>query len=91
MSTERLKSIYQQKLAAHTDEWQAGFWGADEYTHEMVNHLEGYVKGNVTTNGIDNFWSLLKRGIGGTYVSVEPFTSSGMLTNRRFASTTEDR
>lgn len=57
----------------HTDEWQAGFWGADEYMHEMVNHLEGYVNGNVHTNGIENFWSLLKRGIGGTYVSVEPF------------------
>lgn len=39
----------------------------------MVNHLERYVDGNVHTNGIENFWSLLKRGIGGTYVSVEPF------------------
>lgn len=57
----------------HTDEWQRAFWRADEYTHEMVNHLEGYVSGNVHTNGIENFWSLLKRTLGGTYVSVEPF------------------
>jgi hypothetical protein len=31
------------------------------------------VNGNVHTNGIENFWSLLKRGLGGTYISVEPF------------------
>lgn len=38
-----------------------------------MNHAEKYVEGNVHTNGIENFWSLLKRTIGGTYVSVEPF------------------
>ncbi|HEY4088946.1 MAG TPA: IS1595 family transposase [Bryobacteraceae bacterium] len=57
----------------HTDEHQTEWWRGDEYAHEMVNHLERYVDGNVHTNGIENFWSLLKRGIGGTYVSVEPF------------------
>lgn len=45
----------------------------DEYVHEFVNHLEGYVNGRVHTNGIENFWSLLKRGLNGTYVAVEPF------------------
>jgi hypothetical protein len=45
----------------------------DHYTHEMVNHLEGYVKGRVSTNGLENFWSLLKRSLHGTYVAVEPF------------------
>ena len=49
----------------------SGAW--DEYTHNVVNHLMTYVDGNVHTNGIENFWSLLKRTIGGTYVSVEPF------------------
>jgi hypothetical protein len=39
----------------------------------MVNHLAAYVDGNVHTNGMENFWSLLKRTLGGTYVSVEPF------------------
>jgi transposase-like protein len=43
------------------------------YTHLVVNHLDRYVQGNVHTNGIENFWSLLKRGLGGTYVAVEPF------------------
>jgi hypothetical protein len=45
----------------------------EEYTHNVINHLESYAEGNVHTNGMENFWSLLKRGINGTYVSVEPF------------------
>ena len=48
-------------------------WQMPEYTHNVVNHLEKYVEGNCHTNGLENFWSLLKRGIHGTYVSVEPF------------------
>jgi transposase-like protein len=55
-----------------TDECQTGWWGND-FEHEAINHLESYVNGNVHTNTIENFWSLLKRGISGTYVSVEPF------------------
>ena len=43
------------------------------YAHKVVNHSETYVDGNVHTQGIENFWSLLKRAIRGTYVSVEPF------------------
>src|SRR6185312_10833270 len=45
----------------------------DIYDHATVNHAETYVDGRVHTNGIENFWSLLKRGLHGTYVSVEPF------------------
>src|SRR4051794_28726915 len=41
--------------------------------HNVVNHLMEYVDGNVHTNGMENFWSLLKRTLNGTYVSVEPF------------------
>ncbi len=44
-----------------------------DYIHEAINHAECYVRGAVHTNGLENFWSLLKRGIRGTYVSVEPF------------------
>jgi hypothetical protein len=43
------------------------------YIHEVVNHSETYVRGRVHTNGLENFWSLLKRGLKGTYVAVEPF------------------
>ncbi|HEV3511964.1 MAG TPA: IS1595 family transposase [Candidatus Sulfotelmatobacter sp.] len=56
-----------------TDEFQ-GYTGlSKDYTHLVANHLERYVHGNVHTQGIENFWSLLKRSLGGTYVAVEPF------------------
>jgi transposase-like protein len=51
----------------------AAYRGMAEYEHHVVDHAVCYVEGNVHTNGLENFWSLLKRGIGGTYVSVEPF------------------
>ncbi len=44
-----------------------------EYVHSFVDHAEAYVDGNVHTNGLENFWSLLKRALRGTYVGVEPF------------------
>jgi len=57
----------------YTDEL-ASYKGLDrEYAHMVINHAEAYAKGHVHTNGMENFWSLLKRGIKGTYVSVEPF------------------
>lgn len=43
------------------------------YVHEFVNHTEEYVRGRVHTNGLENFWSLVKRTLNGTYISVEPF------------------
>ncbi len=46
---------------------------AGDYAHQVVDHAVQYVDGRVHTNGLENFWSLLKRGIAGTYVSVEPF------------------
>ncbi|HEY7460324.1 MAG TPA: IS1595 family transposase [Gemmatimonadota bacterium] len=45
----------------------------DEYVHKVIDHAEAYAKGKVHTNGLENFWSLLKRAIKGTYVNVEPF------------------
>jgi transposase-like protein len=52
----------------------SGYHGLDsEYVHNVIDHAESYVNGNIHTNGIENFWSLLKRGLKGTYVSVEPF------------------
>jgi transposase-like protein len=56
-----------------TDEF-SGYTGLeDTFSHEVINHAVEYVKGHVHTNGMENFWSLLKRGLNGTYVSVEPF------------------
>src|SRR6266478_6205749 len=44
-----------------------------EFEHQIVDHAVRYVDGRIHTNGLENFWSLLKRSLGGTYVSVEPF------------------
>ncbi|MGD0468342.1 MAG: IS1595 family transposase [Terriglobales bacterium] len=44
-----------------------------KYVHEVVDHSEQYVNGRVHTNGLENFWSLMKRNLAGTYVAVEPF------------------
>jgi transposase-like protein len=73
----KMQEIVRENVAAGTwlmtDEFQ-GYKGlSTDYTHLVVNHLDRYVQGNVHTNGIENFWSLLKRGLGGTYVAVEPF------------------
>ncbi len=46
---------------------------AGQYAHQVVDHAVEYVNGRIHTNGLENFWSLLKRGINGTYVSIEPF------------------
>ncbi len=52
----------------------SGYTGLEaEYIHNVIDHAEAYVKGNVHTNGLENFWSLLKRGLKGTYISAEPF------------------
>ena len=58
----------------YTDEAVAYSAGMDwRFVHEVVNKSETYVRGRVHVNGMENFWSLLKRGLKGTYVAVEPF------------------
>jgi hypothetical protein len=52
--------------------------------HETVNHIEEYVRGEVHTQGIENFWSLLKRGLTGTYVAVEPIHLDRYVTEHVF-------
>lgn len=56
-----------------TDGWKAYGGLHKDYIHQVIDHAEKYVDGQIHTNGIENFWSLLKRGLKGTYVSVEPF------------------
>ena len=57
----------------HTDEHAGYIQLRKEFVHDVVHHAERYVEGLVHTNGIENFWSLLKRTLRGTYVAVEPF------------------
>lgn len=59
--------------ALYTDELLSYEGLAQDYAHAVINHAVSYVEGRVHTNGMENFWSLLKRGIGGTYISIEPF------------------
>lgn len=68
-----------------TDEWRS-YRGLDaEYIHEFVKHsMNEYVRGNVHTNSIENFWTLLKRTIKGTYVSVEPLHLDSYLDEQSF-------
>jgi transposase-like protein len=54
------------------------------YLHQIVNHVDEYVRGEVHTQGIENFWSLLKRGLKGTYVAVEPFHLDRYVTEQIF-------
>jgi transposase-like protein len=58
--------------ALYTDALKS-YDGLDEFQHQVIDHAVRYVDGKVHTNGMENFWSLLKRGIDGTYISVEPF------------------
>ena len=68
----------------YTDAW-ASYRGLDkDYKHDVINHAVEYVRDNVHTNGIENFWSLLKRTIKGTYVSVEPFHLGRYLDEQAF-------
>ena len=68
-----VKDHVQVGSALFTDElW--GYHGLHgEFDHQVVDHAVKYVDGKVHTNGMENFWSLLKRGLNGTYISVEPF------------------
>ena len=77
----RRKKVLQDEVRKHvtagaalySDALQSYEGLATDYAHQVVDHATQYVDGRVHTNGLENFWSLLKRGISGTYVSVEPF------------------
>jgi transposase-like protein len=68
-----VKKHVEARAALYTDALLSYNGLAGEYAHQVVDHAVQYVDGKVHTNGLENFWSLLKRGINGTYVSVEPF------------------
>ena len=68
-----VKTHVEAGAALYTDELGAYKGLAGEYEHQIIDHAVKYVDGRVHTNSMENFWSLLKRGLSGTYVSVEPF------------------
>jgi transposase-like protein len=64
---EQGATLYTDALRSYDRMGQRGF------VHKVIDHAEAYVDGQVHTNGLENFWSLLKRALKGTHVSVEPF------------------
>jgi transposase-like protein len=79
--SDRKKKTLQGEVKKHVEAGSALYTDAllsyeglaGEYAHQVIDHAVAYVDGQVHTNGLENFWSLLKRGINGTYISVEPF------------------
>jgi transposase-like protein len=77
----RKKKVLQAEVRKHVEAGSALYTDyllsyeglASDYAHKVVDHAVQYVNGRIHTNGLENFWSLLKRGISGTYISVEPF------------------
>jgi transposase-like protein len=88
----RRKTILQNEVRKHVTAGTALYSDAllsyeglaADYAHQVVDHATQYVDGRVHTNGLENFWSLLKRGISGTYVSVEPFHLHRYLDEQMF-------
>ena len=70
--------------AVYTDAHSGYLKLGDAYDHATVDHIERYVDGRVHTNGLENFWALLRRGLYGTYVSVDPAHLSRYLDERVF-------
>ena len=76
----RKKKTLQSEVRQHVEAGSAlytdalkSYEGLNEFEHQVVDHAIEYVRGKVHTNGLENFWSLVKRGLNGTYVSVEPY------------------
>lgn len=88
----RKKSALQAEVRKHVEAGSALYTDAllsyegleGDYAHMVVDHAVQYVDGKVHTNGLENFWSLFKRGINGTYVSVEPFHLFRYLDEQEF-------
>ena len=84
LQAEILENI-EQKSTVYTDA-AFGYYelAHKDFVHDTVNHVNEYVRGQVHTQGIENFWSLLKRGLNGTYVAVEPFHLDRYVTEQVF-------
>jgi len=76
----RKKTTVQKELRKHVEAGSSiytdalkSYEGLSEFQHGIIDHAIAYVDGKIHTNGLENFWSLVKRGLKGTYISVEPF------------------
>ncbi len=86
---ETLQKAILDGVGSGTTIYTDGWSGYDQlknsgFVHETVNHMNEYVRGQVHTQAIENFWSLLKRGLNGTYVAVEPYHMDRYLDEQMF-------
>jgi len=80
----RVREVVEPGSAVYTDALRS-YSGLDaDYEHEVVDHAEQYVDGQVHTNYMENFWAQLKRGLNGTYIGVQPFHLFRYLDERVF-------
>jgi transposase-like protein len=79
-----VRAAVQPGSTIYTDALKSYLGLSDAYTHETVDHAIEFVRGNVHTNHVENFWSLLKRTLKGTYVSVDPVHLSRYLDEQAF-------
>ena len=88
---DQVKRHVAEGSAVYTDAFNS-YVGLDAmYDHRTVDHAERYVDGRVHTNGLENFWALLKRGLTGTYAGVEPFHLFRYLDERAYAFNERER
>jgi transposase-like protein len=81
---KRVSAVVKPGTRVYTDEDVAFSVLERRYIRQAINHAHEYVRGQIHTNGIENFWSLLKRTIKGTYVSVDPFHVGRYLNEQVF-------
>lgn len=74
---EKGSTLYSDKLLSYL-----GLEG--DYDHKVIDHMVAYVEGKIHTNGIENFWALLKRSLSGTYVAVRPEHLDAYVTEQVF-------
>ncbi|HEV2493245.1 MAG TPA: IS1595 family transposase [Terriglobia bacterium] len=79
-----VKKHVEAGAALYSDELLSYDGLATDYAHKVINHAVAYVDGAVHTNTLENFWSLFKRGVHGTYVSIEPFHLARYLDEQAF-------
>jgi transposase-like protein len=70
---DKVREHVETGAAVYTDALPSYRGLTRDYEHQVVDHAETYVRDNVHTNGLESYWSLLKRALRGTYISVEPF------------------
>jgi transposase-like protein len=79
-----VRAVAEPGSTVHTDSLMSYASLSPDYVHQFVDHAVEYVRDNVHTNGMENFWSLFKRALNGTYVSVEPAHLSAYTVEQTF-------